>query len=134
MICRVSLSRTCNKCKVRKLKTDFHKTYPKPPYCKECVRKQNNASYAKHSKKVLEQRRLTRTGWTQRAFDAAWLAQDGKCAICSNPLTKTACADHNHVTGKPRGIICPACNLMLGKAKDNADVLEAGATYLRSHV
>jgi len=57
------------------------------------------------------------------------LAQGGVCAICRRvPLR--ACLDHDHVTGRTRGVICQPCNLMLGGARDNPDTLHTGAIYL----
>jgi len=59
------------------------------------------------------------------------LAEQGnRCLICEEELTKP-CLDHVHdAEGKIRGILCSACNAMLGYAKDNPKILRAGARYL----
>ena len=72
--------------------------------------------------------------------------QGGHCAICGNsapPKTKCAhdgwCVDHCHAyearTGgiKIRGILCIACNSVLGLARDNEHVLLSAVAYLRKH-
>lgn len=38
--------------------------------------------------------------------------------------------DHCHTTGKIRGLLCTNCNNMLGKAKDNVEVLKKAISYL----
>lgn len=44
--------------------------------------------------------------------------QEGKCAICSTPLTvANGCLDHDHATGIVRGVLCRNCNGMEGKIK-----------------
>ena len=40
--------------------------------------------------------------------------------------------DHNHKTGKVRGIICGACNMMLGSARDSIETLLNAAEYLKT--
>ena len=42
--------------------------------------------------------------------------QDGKCAICGTRLEigRNTHVDHNHLTGKLRGVLCNKCNLHLG--------------------
>jgi hypothetical protein len=43
--------------------------------------------------------------------------QKGRCAICTDPFHQYACAhalDHDHRTGKVRGLLCPSCNRRLG--------------------
>jgi hypothetical protein len=70
-------------------------------------------------------------------------AQGGACAICAaaaNDLWTNRHTvrdgfhiDHDHATGKVRGILCPSCNLMLGYAKDDPHVLERAAAYLAAH-
>lgn len=68
-----------------------------------------------------------------------WLAsQDEKCACCGTTEPgggeRTAKAwkiDHDHVTGFRRGILCNACNLALGYARDSVDRLQALINYLQ---
>ena len=38
--------------------------------------------------------------------------------------------DHNHATGKIRGVLCCTCNWGLGNFKDNSDLLRKAAKYL----
>ena len=62
--------------------------------------------------------------------------QQNKCAICAKLPTKKADSgrlhvDHDHKTNKVRGLLCAACNRMLGQAKDSSQILEQGAIYLR---
>ncbi len=56
-------------------------------------------------------------------------AQQGKCAICGRddvPLV----VDHNHATGKVRGMLCNQCNTMIGYCRESIDILVRGAAYL----
>ncbi len=50
------------------------------------------------------------------------------CEVC-NSQTK-AHIDHDHATGKVRGILCHGCNVTLGHAFDNPVTLRALAVYL----
>jgi len=48
--------------------------------------------------------------------------QNGKCAICAIRLDSTSKAvvphvDHDHATGKVRGILCSNCNTTLGRVE-----------------
>lgn len=68
-------------------------------------------------------------------------SQGGVCAICSLPETFTMkgkthslALDHCHTTGKIRGLLCRACNQMLGLAKDKVENLTNGAAYLAKYV
>lgn len=53
----------------------------------------------------------------------------GECCICGSvsPLV----VDHCHTTGKVRGLICSACNSVLGYSKDNIKTLENAIKYLK---
>ena len=48
------------------------------------------------------------------------LAQNGVCAICkkenSNGIKLSV--DHNHKTGKVRGLLCQRCNFVIGEISD----------------
>src|SRR6266851_1306501 len=68
---------------------------------------------------------------------AADKRQGNRCAICGSEETgrcKKLSIDHCHRTGGFRGLLCGACNLMLGKAGDDPLRLRMGAQYLESGV
>lgn len=70
---------------------------------------------------------------TQEEWDAQFQAQDECCAICKtdHPGTDRHWAtDHDHVTGRLRGILCHPCNKALGHVQDRPEVLRAAADYL----
>src|SRR5882724_4581950 len=59
--------------------------------------------------------------------------QKHKCAICGCQLTagrNGAQIDHDHITGKIRGILCHKCNKMLGLVQDQPTLLESAIHYL----
>jgi len=60
---------------------------------------------------------------------ALLIKQEGRCAICRGVLEQTN-VDHNHKTGKVRGILCPSCNMALGLFQDSSAVLNAAKEYL----
>ena len=60
-------------------------------------------------------------------------AQDSKCKICLTQLDygrNGLQVDHDHVTGKVRGLLCASCNLALGGFKDDPKLLKAATEYL----
>jgi hypothetical protein len=69
-------------------------------------------------------------------YEALASVVGGKCPICGEPPTaplKTLDLDHDHVTGRVRGFLCRGCNLALGGARDNPDILRALAEYVEQH-
>jgi hypothetical protein len=77
--------------------------------------------------------RMTLDDYRQR-FDA----QGGVCATCSLPEKRKGrerylCVDHDHKTGKIRGLLCHDCNTALGNVHDNCDILRALIAYLHQH-
>jgi len=63
-------------------------------------------------------------------FIAMSESQDGKCAICGDIGNRRLDVDHDHKTGKIRGLLCTSCNNMLGRAKDNIETLKSAIIYL----
>lgn len=68
------------------------------------------------------------------------VVQGGKCAICNqsetqvrNGTKKSLAVDHDHATGKIRGLLCTECNQALGKFKDDRNVLLSAIQYLDKH-
>ena len=78
-------------------------------------------------------------GLDRAAFDAKLSAQGGECAVCHrhNPPKRSKrysdwCVDHDHRTGKVRGIVCYRCNVALGYIEHDDTMAQMG-DYLRRH-
>jgi hypothetical protein len=54
-----------------------------------------------------------------------------KCGICSDSLILYV--DHNHKTGKLRGLLCPSCNSAIGLLGENPSLFAAAVSYLEQH-
>jgi hypothetical protein len=76
---------------------------------------------------------LRRYGLSVDQFRALLRSQRSRCAICrtTKPGKRTWHVDHDHASGRVRGLLCCNCNVMLGQGKDDPRRLEAGAKYLR---
>lgn len=109
-------------------------------YCIPCTKEKQKTRWASRSpKKRLEQHLKYKYGVTHAEFLAAWDAQGGACAICSEELPdlmvyenrrRGYAIDHNHDTGDFRGILCLKCNTLLGMARESLQILENAAKYL----
>lgn len=69
---------------------------------------------------------------TGEEYSALLSLQGGRCAICrQKPVTVRLAVDHDHQTGKVRGLLCSRCNHdLLGAGWDNGDRLRNAAAYL----
>ena len=56
--------------------------------------------------------------------------QDGKCAICTKPFPGRIAIDHDHRTGRVRGLLCTSCNTGIGKLGDDPELLLRAISYL----
>lgn len=62
-------------------------------------------------------------------------SQDNNCAICGQresgtPLSRRLFIDHDHATGRVRGLLCHHCNAALGGFRDDPARLRAAIVYL----
>lgn len=86
---------------------------------------------AKEKAKDARLRRELHTTLAQ--YNIIYAYQDGRCAMCKRPSTdfKNGLAlDHDHKTGLVRGLLCHMCNRMLGKFRDQDELLVAGGAYV----
>lgn len=73
-------------------------------------------------------------GITVEQYDEMLVAQGGVCAICKTlpeadgrtPLQ----VDHDHSTGRIRGLLCSPCNTAIGSLRDDPQLLAAAMEYL----
>lgn len=67
--------------------------------------------------------------------------QECKCAICGATENNTIgerkdwnfAVDHDHKTGKVRGLLCNNCNRGIGLLKDNPELIRKAAEYVETH-
>lgn len=118
-------------------------------WCKEC-RIADHKEYNRSEKGRLASRRNDTTparrlykrlrhikrsyGVTLEQYDQMCEQQGGVCAICGSvdPNGRRLAVDHDHKTGKVRGLLCSRCNLGAGFIEDDVFVSKA-LFYLRGH-
>lgn len=70
-------------------------------------------------------------GLTLEQYNDMLVNQVGVCAICKEkPADRRLSVDHNHKTGKVRGLLCRNCNTALGGFKDSVLILKSAIEYL----
>ena len=108
---------------------------------KESVRKWHathpEESFARYRKAHLQYN----FGLTVDEYTTMLENQDNKCAICKKEETfrngtgniVSLAVDHDHETGKVRGLLCKDCNQSIGKFNDDPELLYAAYQYLSVH-
>jgi hypothetical protein len=75
--------------------------------------------------------RAKQLGVTDADYDRMLNEQGGGCAICGNPpKSRRLHVDHDHKTGKVRGLLCFRCNRALPNYVTN-DWMIAATEYLK---
>lgn len=131
----------CSRCKDTKPLEAFGRAYKKvgqhgrQAWCNVCM-----AAYAAARRATLptgtiykRTRRSNLKRWyglTESDYESMVSAQNGVCKICSQPSHRRLCVDHDHTTGKVRGLLCDPCNRGLGLFRDNPELLRDAADYL----
>ncbi len=130
--------KTCSECGQNKLLIDFYSKSRQSKYpgkagvshrCKDCDRKGRGAYVSENTDKVNASDRkyhLSKYGLTPEDYNRMFEQQAGKCQGCErhqSEFNRRLVIDHNHKTGKVRGLLCVPCNLILCYAKDKAKVL-----------
>lgn len=105
-------------------------------YCKKCHKNKSRIWRAKNRDKYRNYRLKFTYGVDANEYQKRYKNQNGCCAICQNPNLsgKWFNVDHDHKTGKVRGLLCDCCNWLLGNAKDNIGTLQRAVDYLEGVV
>lgn len=97
-------------------------------YCKLNRYKEKKREYYKSKRRELFFKYKYNLSLEQ--IDELLVKQNHKCLICGRSLIETKrCIDHNHKTGKIRGILCCRCNTGLSFI-ENKEFLEMAINYL----
>lgn len=106
------------------------------------VRERNRryrASNPERVKRYFRGKNLERDyGITLEDYEALLRVQGGRCAICNelpeasdgDPRRGMLHVDHDHATGRVRGLLCVRCNVGVGQFRDSRDFLAAAIRYL----
>ncbi len=93
------------------------------------------AAYRASGKKRVSNRKShlkRKFGITLAEYDRLLASQEGGCAICERPPREDSAlhVDHEHGTGRIRGLLCFRCNNALGDLDDDHDRLVRALDYL----
>lgn len=76
-------------------------------------------------------------GITEADYEEMVEAQGNRCAVCFSDTVGGRYdrwhIDHDHATGKVRGLLCTNCNRGIGHFKDNPLFLASAIEYLNGH-
>lgn len=91
--------------------------------------------YGRNRNVILDRILLKRYGITREQWNILFQQQNQTCAICRTDVSKGTGwqTDHNHSTGKLRGILCNGCNSLLGWSFESVAILENAIAYLKLH-
>lgn len=105
-----------------------------PEKLKKIYKKYSNSEKGKiRNRRWAKKDRLLSYGITEGILEQMKKKQNNKCAICRkiiNEFTKDFAVDHDHKTGKVRGLLCMNCNIGLGAFRDNKIVMRKAIDYL----
>ena len=114
--------KACSGCHIPKDLSEFHK---------HKGRKFNVTEYCKLCRNILIVSK--RYKLTPEAYIELLEGQEYRCGICGthrSKLKKGLAVDHDHITGKIRGLLCGNCNNGIGRFKDDAELLHRAIIYL----
>lgn len=116
--------KVCSKCKIEKDNSLFYQDKRLKSglssHCSDCHAlkraRQRATGYIKHY------HINRRYGLNREDYNKMYESQNGVCKICNSELKSyfvrngtNLVVDHDHKSGKVRGLICSTCNLTLGK-------------------
>ena len=118
--------------------------------CAACSRAGSKAWYEQHKAKAAAYKRdwlaqhpeqaqlfdlrvrVKKYGLTVEQYREMFARQEGRCCICRQPLGRID-IDHDHATGRVRGLLCHACNIGLGAFQDDPRILQRAIEYLKKN-
>jgi len=124
--------------KLREYYKNYHSEYYKKN--KDRLKKIFRKNYILKKNEYRERNKKTyfrRYGITYENAISTWEKQKKKCAICNVDMVilgtngkRGFCVDHDHKTGRFRGILCHSCNSAIGLFKENIENIKQAVNYL----
>jgi hypothetical protein len=105
---------------------------------KEVIKKHRDTYYMLNRERILLRGKvanLKKYGLTLEEFKIMSSNQNDVCKICMKTNgNRELAVDHDHVTGKNRGLLCGNCNTAIGKLGDNEFGLNRAISYLKNEL
>lgn len=139
------VNRTCSRCGLSFPVVEFHDN----SWCKQCksdcdaryrenndieLRAAKRAYYHANKDRIRTSFEKRKYGVTPEQRKQLLDKQNGGCAICratvGNSQGKPLAIDHDHKTGKVRGLLCSRCNTGIGQFLDDPELLARARQYL----
>ncbi len=127
-----ALWRAAHAAEVRAYRKAYRAAHRDEMLRKDKLRSAKNYSLTKDWRFVQRLRSLY--GLSLAEYETMLLAQGGVCKICGTPKPGGPGhfpVDHDHVTGKVRGLLCHRCNAGLAFFRDDQSILGSAMLYLR---
>lgn len=118
--------------------------------CKSCASRRRMEWRDKNYDRDFDAHLRRKFGITLEQYNAMLAEQGGVCAICGDPPTIQSgiskghkqgrqtkprlVVDHDHATGKIRGLLCIPCNRGIGFLKDDPVIVRFALKYLEGGV
>jgi hypothetical protein len=140
----------CRKERDKNKKRELRKSQEYRDHINEVVSNINKARYwqdEEYRTSLLKKHKVRRAetkcatyGITKDDYDRMFAEQYGVCAICAQPETarhgngetRALHIDHDHKTGRVRGLLCTRCNYSLGGFQDSVSILKNAIGYLEN--
>jgi hypothetical protein len=115
----------CKKCNKNKNLDNFYSKKKNPDghqsWCKQCSRNYQLS---------------WRYGVSDEDYSKLLIKQNGLCAICKTPNAGDRInffhVDHDHKTGKVRGLLCNNCNGGIAYLQEDLKILQSALEYLKN--
>ncbi len=137
------LGYACRECSNAETKSRRDAEKAKDPEAYLALQRATQAAWRDGATPELRKTRGRRQLFKARGVTAEWYEenlaeQGGVCAICRQPESKLSSGgglkmlaiDHDHTTGKVRGLICQQCNIGIGALQDSPELIRKAVRYL----
>lgn len=104
-------------------------------WCRKCVSMRVKNWPSSQVKRDRHREHIRKYGLTVEVYAQMLEEQGGGCACCGGRCAtgKRLAVDHDHATGKVRGLLCARCNTTLGAFKEDRSALANLIHYIGVH-
>ncbi len=141
-----SRCKVCSCAKTKKYRAEhkeqvkqYDREYKRSPRGREVSRRGDEKRRHTPARKTVLRRAIRKStlkrkyGLTPEDYNKMFEAQEGCCAICNVYQSESEirmAIDHDHKTGRIRGLVCRDCNLFLGHLEKKCGLLLRALEYL----